>query len=166
MRNLEAVQPRHQPLGRKDGCNGNGQQVLVWLLRKGNSARELAKAALKISQDLSSELRWNQALWGAGKKRAAQLLLGFQNLLAHCADGNAKFFRGQGKSSQPSHNFHGAQAVEVNLIEVFNIVFLQPLAAKLHTKFRAEVSDRTGKETSDELQVVYIKVHQKTARQC
>ena len=85
-------------------------------------------------------------------------------LVDHRTDGNTKLFRRQRQSSKPSRNFHGTQAVEMNLIEVFHIVFLQSFGIKLHTKFCMEVSDRTRKETSDDLQMAHIKVQEKTAR--
>ena len=48
---------------------------------------------------------------------------------------------------------------------MFHIVFLQTLAAKLHTKVRAEVRDWSGKDTDDDSQMAYAKVHKKGAKQ-
>ena len=95
----------------------------------------------------------------------AKLLFGLQDLLAHRANGHPEFLRGQGKRSAPACNFNGAQAIEVNLIEVFHIVFLQSIAAKLHTKFGAGVSDRYRKESSHDLQKVHIVVYERAPRQ-
>ena len=161
---LKAVQPRHQPLGRKDRSHRHGEQISVRFLRQANAAREFAEAALEIGQNLGAQRRWNQALGCAGEKRVAQLVLGFQYLLADGALGNTELFRSFGKRSKPSRHFHGAQAVKMNLIEKFHIGFLQPSAAKLHTKSCPEVPNEAGKETGNGLQLVHLKIDKKTAR--
>jgi len=61
----KAIEPVHQPAGRKNGRHGNGENIVVTVLRKRHCGRQRLKAFAKPHQHRDPSLRNYHALGSA-----------------------------------------------------------------------------------------------------
>ena len=120
----EALQAPDQPLAGEDRRDGDREHAFAPPFGERQPGRDLGKAGAEIAQYLLPEGGRPQALRMALEQGPAELLLGLEDLLAHGADGDAELLGGGAQVAEAPGRLEGAQAVQVEAVEVSHIAFL------------------------------------------